>query len=305
MSVYSGDFLGFQLGNWHSSRLNITRVSNSDRYTEQLTPQINNITTAIPGGNGTYYWDTLFTQRPFTIDFAFDDLRDEDIRNLKIECNTKGVKDLIFDETPYKKYRVVVAAPPTLKYIAFQQDEVIVYKGEGSINLIAYYPYAIGTHTIVNKNKLETSTEILICNNGDMPTPLNVLFKSTSANTAHNIEFKLKYEEEEDYYTSFILDFGAAGWNPSNENQQYFYYINSNNHLIEEYGWKPVNTINIYGKLDAPNATIDSLNQVKTNQIYNKAITTGDFLILQPGRNYLTFPQLGGTTYTFFTEQYY
>jgi len=38
MSVYTGDFLGFSLGGIHSSQLNITRVSNNDRYIENLTP---------------------------------------------------------------------------------------------------------------------------------------------------------------------------------------------------------------------------------------------------------------------------
>jgi len=45
MSVFSGDFLGFQLGNIHSSQLNITRVSNGDRYTENLTPNFTDTTT--------------------------------------------------------------------------------------------------------------------------------------------------------------------------------------------------------------------------------------------------------------------
>jgi hypothetical protein len=63
--------------------LNITRVTNGDRYTETLTPNFTDSTAVIPGGNGTYYWNTSHTQKNFTIDFAFDDLREEDIRRLK------------------------------------------------------------------------------------------------------------------------------------------------------------------------------------------------------------------------------
>jgi len=44
MSVYSGDFLGFQLGNVHSSQLNITRVSSGDRYSETFIPNFNDST---------------------------------------------------------------------------------------------------------------------------------------------------------------------------------------------------------------------------------------------------------------------
>jgi len=61
MSVYSGDFLGFQLGDIHSSQLNITRVSNSNRYTENLTPNFIDTTVQVPGKDGTYYWDTFYT----------------------------------------------------------------------------------------------------------------------------------------------------------------------------------------------------------------------------------------------------
>ena len=36
MSVFQGDFLGFTLGETHSSQLNITRVSSGDRYEDIL-----------------------------------------------------------------------------------------------------------------------------------------------------------------------------------------------------------------------------------------------------------------------------
>jgi len=83
MSVYSGDFLGFTLGEVHSSQLNITRVSSGDRYEDILLPQFNDSTLEVPGGDGTYYLDTFYTQKPFTLNFAYDDLRDEDLRALR------------------------------------------------------------------------------------------------------------------------------------------------------------------------------------------------------------------------------
>ena len=106
MSVYQGDFLGFQLGNEHSYGLNITRISTNDRYQDNLLPNFTDATVQVPGGDGTYYWDTYYTQKPFTIDFAFDDLRDEDLRALRQMFSYKGIKPLVFDEFPYKKYMV-------------------------------------------------------------------------------------------------------------------------------------------------------------------------------------------------------
>ena len=91
MSVFQGDFLGFALGNEHSYNLNITRISTNDRYTDSLTPTFTDATVQVPGGDGTYYWDTYYTSKTFNIDFAFDDLRDEDLRRLRQLFSFKGI----------------------------------------------------------------------------------------------------------------------------------------------------------------------------------------------------------------------
>ena len=54
----------------------------------------------------------------------------------------RGLKRLIFDETPYKYYMVRPAQPPVLSYLCFEEDHCLIYKGEGSVQFIAYYPYA-------------------------------------------------------------------------------------------------------------------------------------------------------------------
>ena len=104
MSVFQGDFLGFTLGEIHSSQLNITRVSSSDRYTDILLPNFKDVTQEVPGGDGTYFWNSYYSTKLFTLDFAYDDLRDEDLRSLRQAFGFKGVQPLIFDEFPYKKY---------------------------------------------------------------------------------------------------------------------------------------------------------------------------------------------------------
>ncbi|MBQ5475403.1 MAG: hypothetical protein IIT65_12100 [Lachnospiraceae bacterium] len=86
--------------------MNITRVSNGNRYTENLTPNFTDRTATIAGSNQTYYFGSDHTQKPFVIDFAFDDLREEDLRRLRQLLSFSGVKELIFDEAPYKKYYV-------------------------------------------------------------------------------------------------------------------------------------------------------------------------------------------------------
>ena len=65
MSVFRGDFLGFQLGDEHSYNLNITRVSSNDRYNDALIPNFNDKTTQVSGSDETYYFNTHFISKSF------------------------------------------------------------------------------------------------------------------------------------------------------------------------------------------------------------------------------------------------
>ena len=54
-----GDFTGFSFGNWHSSEndsVTVLRVSDGDRYTEELHPEIKDRTAEVPGLDGEYYF---------------------------------------------------------------------------------------------------------------------------------------------------------------------------------------------------------------------------------------------------------
>lgn len=257
MSVFSGDFLGFQLGDVHSSQLNITRVSTGDRYSDSLIPNLTDTTAVVPGADGTYYWKTFYTQRPFTIDFAFDDLRDEDIRRLRQVFGFKGVKELIFDEYLYKKYMVKCSAPPTLKYIAFDGKDVRIYKGEGSVNLVAYYPYAISTDETVFKNTSITSGEMTqsLSNQGDLDLPFKIYFP---INGLGNLELVLKQKEEQ----IGILNLE----NISRLGTDSYISIDSRTNLIEGL----------------------NSNFKKTGNLYNRYITSGDFFRLPLGVSKLT-----------------
>jgi len=64
--------------------------------------------------------------------------------------------------------------PPTLRYIAFNIDGVTVYKGEGTINLVAYYPYALSVNEIDISENNESTLELF--NEGDLDTPFQVYF---------------------------------------------------------------------------------------------------------------------------------
>ena len=250
MSVYDGDFLGFQLGDIHSSQLNITRVSSGDRYNENLTSNFNDVTEQVPGADGTYYWNTYHTQRSFVIDFAFDNLHDEDIRRLKQVLNFKGVQPLIFDETTYKKYYVKCSSPPVLKYISFNDKETKIYKGEGNINLVAYYPYGISTMDI----KINGGIKSILTNAGDIETPIKIYYSLNDNLIGQNLSLSLS----EDQNKILNLNIGQK----LNENDVYI-CIDGKTHLIEG--------------LD--------INYKKTGNLYNRFITSGDFFLLPIGEN--------------------
>lgn len=165
-----GDFIGFTLGGVHSVDLGVMRVSDGSRYTENLLPTMQDKTVQVPGGDGAYLFGSYYTQKSFSIQIAYDEMSEENIRQLRALMARKEPQELIFDELPYKKYLVKANGTPNLKYVCFEKenefdsrvgdvDEDIhekdslygvgtrimkgrVYKGEGTLQFITYVPYA-------------------------------------------------------------------------------------------------------------------------------------------------------------------
>lgn len=166
MSEFKGDFLGFTYNGVHSSDLGIVRTSDGSRFNENLLPTIQDKTVQVPGGDGTYYFGSYYTQRQFSIPFAFDDLTDTQVRQLRARFGDKKIHDLIFDEAPYKTYRAKVTGSAQIKHVVFDEGpgEERVYKGEGTIQFTCYDPYAICTkkslseYSDENKNEWELSS---------------------------------------------------------------------------------------------------------------------------------------------------
>lgn len=155
---FQGPFLGFTYNGRHSSELGIVRINTGNRAEMPLSPSFKDSTAEVPGGKGLYYFNTQIQQRQFTINFAYDDLAEEDVRELREWLNPLEQGELIFDEEPYKAYIVKPNTQPKLSYLVFDKGITTetfklyepstvkssgrVYKGEGAIGLTAYYPYA-------------------------------------------------------------------------------------------------------------------------------------------------------------------
>ena len=112
-----GDFIGFTFDGIHSSELGIVRVSGGDRYEEALVPSLSLKTTNVPGGDGSYYFGTNYTQRNINLQIAFDSLTQQQFMRLISVFGTKKISTLIFDENPYKVYNVKISSEPKLNYI--------------------------------------------------------------------------------------------------------------------------------------------------------------------------------------------
>ena len=172
------DFIGFTFDDVHSDELGILRVSDGDRYKEDLQPEIKDLTAEVPGMHGEYYFGSTYGNKEFDIDIAYDSLTETQFRKLRRLFSGREIHELIFDERPYKKYLVKLANPIELSYACFDEPEkeevpfdgvygpttVLrptgrtqrTYKGDGTISFIAYYPFAKNVFKVLS---LDTETQ--------------------------------------------------------------------------------------------------------------------------------------------------
>ena len=137
------DFTGFRYGNVHTKDLHLVVVTSSDRYEKNLLPSPKDYTTEVPGGDGNYYFGQTFDSREFTCNVAFDSVDEKTWRKISQLFSTDKLQDLVFDELPYKTYRAKLKSKPEFKFICFTNRDTgdRVYKGEGTLNFICYFPY--------------------------------------------------------------------------------------------------------------------------------------------------------------------
>lgn len=141
MARNDSDYIGFTYNGVRSTDLGILRISNGSRYTESLFPTSSDKIAIAPGANETYYWGSQDTQKTFSIEFAFDNLKEHQLKNLKALMGDKHLYPIVFDERPYMEYYVKSTGNSTLSYVPFYEKNNRVYKGEGTLQLVSYFPY--------------------------------------------------------------------------------------------------------------------------------------------------------------------
>lgn len=140
------DFRGFRFGNTHTSDLNLEVVSTSNRYEARVLPAPSDYVNDVPGGDGQYYYGSTYKNREIICNVAFDSVSEQIYRKIRQLFATDKLLDLVFDEEPYKTWKAKLKSKPEFKSICFTDKESgeRVYKGEGKLTFICYYPYAFG-----------------------------------------------------------------------------------------------------------------------------------------------------------------
>lgn len=267
----STDFIGFTFNGLHSSQLGIVRVSNGSRFDENLLPTIQDKTVQVPGGDGTYFFGSYYTQKPFNVQFAFDNLTEEKFSELKKWIGDKQIHDLIFDELPYKIYSAKITGSATIKHIPFDENEKRIYKGEGSIQFTAYYPFArsafkfLDESTAANKEEWKTASGLKESNpDGDVTFDSlvnnNTMWIYNPGDIETNFQIRLSFGED-----GTIPKFGISLTNDSSRALQC-----SSIKKQGEDAW-----IQIDSKLNLIEG-LDSAGK-KTGNVYNRYMVAGNF----------------------------
>ena len=239
-----GDYIGFSFGGVHSSELGIVRISDGSRFEESLLPNFQDKTATVSGKDGIYYFGSDNQQKEIALSFAFDHLTEEQLRRLKQVFSTKKPQQFISDEKPYKYYMVKVAQSAIIQHLCFDLDEgTRIYKGEGTLNLTADYPYARSVHKFLNEFNAGSNNDFII-----YPDTI----------TADN--------ENKDY--SGIYDLMVEGNKPFSNEQGLLYY--------NKQEWaSSTGMMNEQGNLDI--AQLDAINNVVHIPVYNAGDLEADF----------------------------
>lgn len=195
------DYAGFTFAGKHTSQFGLYSVSSGDRYSRYLSPTIKNQTAENTGGTGTYFFGSQHTQQTFTFNLAFDSVTELELREIK-EWLNNDISPLILDEIPYIQYYVKISTAPQFTFLSFEDipeasmvenienSEKLyppkietsissrIYKGEMSVNFIAYDPYGYSVKKWLSDyddtNKIEWAAASGLINNENNYYDVNI-----------------------------------------------------------------------------------------------------------------------------------
>lgn len=275
------DYTGFSFGPYYSKDLGILRVSDGSRYTEELSPPMKDKVISLEGSSTSYFLETTYTPRNFSIRIAYDKLTEVQLNQLRRVFSGKEVRPLIFDEKPYKAYMVKVQSPINLTYIPFDDErqryvKERIYKGEGTISFIAYDPlaYSIGRYLsdypdneFSNKGEWARSTRMKLKQGiYDQPGQTVYLYNAGDVETELLIYYLVEEVEGQELWIKIEGEDKAIKLRDiERQGSDSYLRVNTKTHLVEGC----------------------DLNGQKTGTIYNQFIVAGKFFKLKQGHSEL------------------
>lgn len=317
-----------------SNVIKLTRVSEGDRYTSNILPLSQDATVDVPGGDGTYYFGTNYKYKQFDINFAFDDLNEVNLRKIRqVFSKRDALAPLIFDENPYKYWMVKCQGMPQLRTVCFVKNAELgnvnlihatdlmnattsntlpdytqigdrVYKGEGTVSFIAYYPFARcgsnGTSKWLNEYSsiwqsgkifaptlsqwsgasglasakgtydtitITNNTQVTTFNPGDMEADFKVIINLPGNNTSTNLFILEQNSTDSIIAITSSTDLRTAA---TANNDSYLVY-DSRTELLEGCNSSGVSTGHLYNKFINPTST---LFKIKLGEATFKASST-------------------------------
>lgn len=150
------DFIGFTFNGHHSSEFHIINVNTGNRTGKELLPSPSHTTAQVTGVDGKYFFNTTFPERKFSINIAYDDLKEEDFRKIENWLSFRQEGSLIFDEQPYRQWTGKISSAVKMNFICFDDyDGQRVYKGEGTFEFTCFYPWSISPFMSMNQFKAD------------------------------------------------------------------------------------------------------------------------------------------------------
>lgn len=275
--MHLDDFTGFQFKGVHTSDLGIVSVSNGSRYTTNLTPGFQDTTVKMPGSDYTLYWESFYTSQSWTINIAFDNLSEVNFRKMRQTFNGKDSGELIFDETPYKAYTVKLQSPIQLNFICFDDPNgERVYKGEGILQFVAYYPFARSVYKYLNQyndidfpNKAQwsASSGLLTSNIG-----VDELTKTSHLYNAGDIDTDLMLYYSLNGLSDLTIELEETGGIMQLQN------------IIKQ------NNTDVYIRFNSKTHLIEGCDSsyIPTGSLYNRYLIAGDFFKIPLGHSTLS-----------------
>ena len=159
----NSEFLDFQFGDFIGSNYGLIRTSNGDRYELNLTPEMQDFTIDIPNNDGQYYYGTSYQARKITVPFAFDNLTEMQLKNIRQKLNLNKIQKLYLSETADRFYYAKLTDSCQIKHLCFEQNGQRIYKGDGSFTFTCYYPFSqseMYTLTRQNMTSIDTNASV-------------------------------------------------------------------------------------------------------------------------------------------------